>query len=176
MSESLTLARPYARAAFDLAAPTAAAPSWSQALAASAALAGERQIASLLEDPRLPLTERAAAITPDGTLPVGYAQFLALMAENSRLKLLPEVAELFERFRADSEQSLAVRVRTAVPLEAEQRDRLVSHLARRFSRTVSLQVEIDESLIAGAVIDAGEMVIDGSLAAQLERLRKELTA
>lgn len=176
MSESLTLARPYARAAYDLAAQAGAAPAWSQALAASAALAGERQIAGLLEDPRLTLAERAAVVTPNGQLPAGYAQFLALMAENVRLRLLPEIAELFERLRADADQSLSVRVRTAVALEAGQRDRLVSHLARRFGRTVSLQVEMDESLIAGAVIDAGELVIDGSLAAQLERLRKELTA
>lgn len=176
MSETLTLARPYARAAFDLAAQAAAAPAWSQVLAASAALAGERKVAGLLEDPRLPLAERAAVVTPDGTLPAGYAQFLALMAENGRLRLLPEVAELFERLRAEAEQSLTVRVRTAIALEADQRDRLVSHLARRFGRTVSLNVEIDESLIAGAVIDAGELVIDGSLAARLERLRKDLTA
>lgn len=176
MSENLTLARPYARAAFDIAAQAAAASAWSQVLAASAALAGERSVAGLLEDPRLPLAERAAVVTPDGTLPAGYAQFLALMAENSRLRLLPEVAELFERLRADAEQSLTVRVRTAIALEVDQRDRLVSHLARRFGRTVSLNVEIDDSLIAGAVIDAGELVIDGSLAAQLERLRKELTA
>jgi F-type H+-transporting ATPase subunit delta len=176
MSETLTLARPYARAAFDLAAQAAAASGWSQALATSAALAGERRVAGLLEDPRLSLAERAAVVTPEGSLPAGYAPFLALMAENGRLRLLPEVAELFERLRADAEQSLTVRVRTAIPLEADQRDRLVSHLARRFGRTVSLNVEIDESLIAGAVIDAGELVIDGSLAAQLERLRKELTA
>lgn len=176
MSETLTLARPYARAAFDLAAQAAAAPAWSQVLAASAALAGERQVAGLLEDPRLPLAERAAVVTPDGTLPGGYTQFLALMAENGRLRLLPEVAELFERLRSEAEQSLTVRVRTAIALDPDQRDRLVSHLARRFGRTVSLNVEIDENLIAGAVIDAGELVIDGSLAARLERLRKELTA
>lgn len=176
MSEALTLARPYARAAFDLAAQAGAAAGWSKALAASAALAAERPIAGLLEDPRLPLAERSAVVTPDGTLPGGYAQFLALMAENGRLRLLPEVAELFEILRAEAEQSLTVKVRSALPLEAEQRDRLVSHLARRFGRTVSLDVELDESLIAGAVVDAGQLVIDGSLSAQLDRLRKELTA
>jgi F-type H+-transporting ATPase subunit delta len=176
MSEALTLARPYARAAFDLAAQAAAASAWSKALAASAAIAAEDRIASLLEDPRLPLAERAAVVTPDGVLPAGYAQFLALMAENSRLRLLPEVAQLFETLRAEAEQSLTVKVRTALPLAPEQRDRLVSQLARRFGRTVSLDVELDEALIAGAVIDAGQLVIDGSLSAQLDRLRKELTA
>jgi F-type H+-transporting ATPase subunit delta len=176
MSEALTLARPYARAAFDLAASASAAPAWSTALAASAALAAESRIASLLEDPRLQLAERAAVVTPEGTTPSGYAQFLALMAENSRLRLLPEVAQLFEALRAEAEQSLTVKVRTALPMAPEQRDRLVSHLARRFGRTVSLDVELDETLIAGAVVDAGQLVIDGSLSAQLDRLRKELTA
>lgn len=177
MSASATLARPYAKAAFELAQKAASLPAWSAKLVTSAALAQNDQIALLLASPRLTPVQRVALLLPQSE-PVdsSYAHFLTAMAENMRLQLLPEVLSEYQMHRANAERTLQVRVRSAMPIDPTQQQSLIDKLSKRFQRTVELVITIDSSLIGGAVLDAGEIVIDGSLSGKLNRMQSELAA
>ena len=178
MAMSLTtLARPYAKAAFELANSTKSLPSWSAKLAQSAALIQDVRIAALVSSPRLQSEARVALLLPTGEA-VGsvYARYLSALAENDRLSLLPDALIEFEQLRAADERTLTVTVRTALPIEAAQQTLLIDKLSKRFDRSVSLNIVLDASLIGGAVIDAGSVVIDGSLSGKLRRMHTELAA
>ncbi len=175
MSSEATLARPYARAAFELAQAGNALPQWSQQIEVAGALAGDNRIAALLMDPRR--TEREAvdlllppASNADGTFP----DFLRELARNQRLPVLPEIARQFEALKREAEGTLRATVRSAVALDESQIAALKAALTRRFSRQVELDTAIDPDLIGGAVIEAGETVIDGSVRGRLTRLAQEL--
>ena len=104
-------------------------------------------------------------------LAVGY---LTVLADNGRLQLLPEIAGLYRGLRAEAERRLQVRVVSAVPLDDSQAGRMREALARRFDCEIELENEIDERVIGGAVIYAGDEVIDGSLRGRLQKLSSNL--
>jgi F-type H+-transporting ATPase subunit delta len=177
MSATATLARPYAKAVFELAQKANQLASFSTKLATCAALSANAEVAKLLSSPRLQAAQRVALLLPQGdTADSAYGQFLSAMAENQRLSLLPEVAAQFEALRADAEKTLTVKVRTALAIEAAQQQQLIEKLSKRFNRTVSLQVVLEPDLIGGAVLDTGSIVIDGSLSGKLSRMHQELAA
>ncbi len=177
MAQAITLARPYARAAFELARAAGALDGWSKALAFAAAVASDARVSALNNDPRalpdqlvgLHLPQGMAADTP-------FAQFLAELAEQRRLALLPEVAELYEGYRRESESQLLVKVTSAMALDAAQTEQLKTTLKRRFKREIELETRVDASLLGGVVIDTGSEVIDGSVRGRLARLSSALTA
>lgn len=176
MSETLTLARPYARAAFALASEASTLPAWSEMLEFAAQLAGDPKGSAMLMHPALSAQDAAALLAPPaaGTAHGGYTRFIGLLAENRRLALLPEIAQLFAQLRYEAERVVKARVTSAVPLPASELDAIEAGLRRRFGRDVVLDTAIDESLIGGALIDAGDIVIDGSLKGQLLQLRSAL--
>lgn len=171
MAQAITLARPYARAAFELAHASGTLAAWSQALAFAAAVAQDARVAALGNDPRVQPAQLVALHLPAG-MPADapFAQFLAEMAENRRMALLPEVAALYEQYRRESESQLLVKVTSAMALDAVQAEQLKASLKRRFKREIELETSVDASLLAGVVIDAGSEVIDGSARGRLERL------
>ena len=176
MSETLTLARPYARAAFASAQGAGELADWSRRLAVAAQIVADPRVHSLVGDPRIGNAEVAQLLLPpdeagDGT----FAQFLALLVENRRADLLPDIAALFEELKRESERVLKVTVRSAVPFANGQADAIKSALKKRFGRDIELEQRVDPSVIGGAVIDAGTMVIDGSVRGRLERLESALT-
>lgn len=176
MSQALTLARPYARAAFSLAREGGHYAMWSDALAFAARLAADPQLAALLGHPGLSDDDAVALLSPpDHGADTGlFANFLRLLAENRRLALLPEIAGLFEELRADAERVVKARVISAAALPAGELDTIKAALKKRFGREVELDAAVDESLIGGAVISAGDVVIDGSLKGKLARLQSAL--
>lgn len=175
MSNALTLARPYARAAFELAKGEQAAAAWSTKLAFAAAVAQQSDVRDLIGSPKLKADQRIALLLPDGEAADGsFARFLALLESNQRLSLLGEIAALYELLRAEDERTLKVRVRSALPIEPAQQQQLTGALAKRFDRLVTLDVLIDPDLIGGAVVEAGDVVIDGSVRGRLSRLRAEM--
>jgi len=103
-----------------------------------------------------------------------FARFLALLADNRRLALLPEIAGLYEQLRNEAERVVKATVTSATALPASELDALRAALVRRFGREVELETAVDPGLIGGAVIDAGDVVIDGSLKGKLERLQSAL--
>jgi F-type H+-transporting ATPase subunit delta len=174
MSLALTLARPYARAAFALARQAGALPGWSAALSVSAQLAADPRIGALVAHPALERAEAAGLVAPP-SCDATFLQFLDVLAENDRLALLPEIAGQYEQLRAEAERTVRARVTSATPLSAEEQSKIEQALRRRFNADVSLELAVDPTLIGGAVIDAGDVVIDGSLRSKLARLETALT-
>lgn len=173
MSEALTLARPYARAAFAVARDSGNGAAWSQALAFAARLAADPQVHAVMSNPRLREQDAVTLLVADGASEE-FKRFVAMLAENGRLVLLPEIAGLYEQLRAESEQIVMARITSASALPADELDSLVAALRKRFGREVKVETAVDESLIGGAVIDAGDVVIDGSLRSKLQRLQSVL--
>lgn len=173
MSQALTLARPYARAAYALARDANAAPQGSASLAFAAQVAADPRVQALLGHPHLGRADAVALLSPEQSSDT-FGDFLALLADNRRLPLLPEIAGLFEELRADAERIVKAKVTSATALQASELDGIKAALKRRFGREVELQTAVDESLIGGAVIDAGDVVIDGSLRSKLARLQTAL--
>jgi F-type H+-transporting ATPase subunit delta len=178
MSQALTLARPYARAAFAIARDERAASSgsfaaWSQALAFAARVAADPRVAALLGDPRLSHADAVVLLSPEA-VSESFARFLALLADNRRLALLPEIAGLYEELRAEAERVVKATVTSAAELPASELEKIKAALRQRFGREVDVDTAVDASLIGGAVIDAGDVVIDGSLKGKLERLQAAL--
>lgn len=177
MSGSATLARPYARAAFQVARDQKDFAGWSKRLGLSAAVALDARVAALIGHPRLSRAAQVKLFMPEGEPQLGshYGNFLAILAEHDRLSLLPEVLAQYEQLRADAERTLKVRVRSAVVLDDAQLDRLQAALKARFKREIAVEQQLDDSLIGGAVIDAGDEVIDASLQGKLRRMETALT-
>ena len=176
MSETLTLARPYARAAFESARKADALAAWSQKLGFSAQLIADARVGALVGNPRIGNAELTGLLLPpEETVDSAFAGFLALLVENRRAPLLPDIAALFEELRRDAERVLKVTLRSATPVSDEQVVALKAALKKRFGRDIELDQRIDPSVIGGAVIDAGDMVIDGSVRGRLERLETALT-
>ena len=173
MAQALTLARPYARAAFSLSRDGGNAATWSQALAFAARVAADPQVQALLAHPRLSAADAVALLAVDGADEV-FTRFLSLLADNRRLPLLAEIAGLFEQQRADAERVVKARITSATVLPAAELDSITAALKKRFGREVEVETAVDEGLIGGAVIDAGDVVIDGSLKGKLQRLQTAL--
>lgn len=177
MAEKATIARPYAQAAFDYAHAAGTLADWSVLLEAGAQVAGDERVARLLGSPHVTaaqLTDLFLEAARASDLP--RRNFIATLAANGRLGLLPEIADQFARLRAEVENRVDVELVSALPVAAEQEKRLVEALRRRLGREVVLTTRLDAGLIGGAVVRAGDLVIDGSLRGRLERLASAVTA
>ncbi len=176
-TSSLTMARPYARAAFETARDAGALAEWDRALAFAAVAASVPEAARALGNPRLTAADLVSLLLPPGTSADSpFGRFVALLAENRRIALLPEIAELYAALRREHEGVLRAVVTSAVPLDESQRAAMATALERRFGRRIEIETAVDPSLIGGAVVAAGELVIDGSVRNRLKQLRDALTA
>ena len=176
MAQAITLARPYARAAFELAHEAGSLGAWSQALAFAAEVAKDPRVVGLANDPRVQPEQLVALHLPQGmNADAPFAQFLGELAEHRRMTLLPEAAALFEHYKRESESQLLVKVTSAFALDAAQAEQLKASLKRRFKREIELETKVDASLLGGVVIDTGSEVIDGSARGRLARLSTALT-
>ena len=178
MADRLTIARPYARAAFEEARKNGGLAPWSDALQAAALVVRDPRVATLLDDPRVTPAELAQLVDEIAAVPLGEqgANFVRTLADNHRLGYLPEIAELFGTFKDDAEGVADVSVTSAAALDAAQRARIAAALERRLRRKVRLHCQIDPALIGGAILRSGDLVIDGSLRTRLDRIAYELTA
>ncbi len=176
MAQPLTIARPYARAAFEFAKAHAAEAEWAGKLAYAAETSADPRVSALYGDPRVEPRALASLFRrADEPADTPFAHFLELLADNRRLRELPEIAALFEQMKRAAEHVLRVRVRSAVPLGDIEATRLTDALKRRFHSEIELERSVDPSILGGAVIDAGETVIDGSLRSRLAKLETVLT-
>ena len=176
MSQPLTLARPYARAAFELALSAHALGDWAGKLAFAAQAAADPEVRALFGNPRVGPAELASLFLPEGEAgDSSFAGFINLLADNHRLQALPEITALFEQQKREAERILQVRVRTAAPIDASETAKLKDALKRRFGRDIELEQLVDPSVLGGAVIDAGDVVIDGSVRGRLHQLEAALT-
>lgn len=175
MSELTTIARPYAKAAFDLAVEKSELDQWSEMLAFAAEVARNETIAELLDGSYSAekLTEIFLSVCGEQLNELGQ-NLIKVMAENGRLKALPEVCAQFMALRHELEKQIDVEVVSAVALDQAQLDAISSKLEVRLERKVKLNCSVDETLVAGVVIRAGDLVIDNSVRGRVRRLSDAL--
>jgi F-type H+-transporting ATPase subunit delta len=185
MADKNTIARPYAQAAFDLAKVGGTLDQWESALNVAGSLLADGRAAKLLSSPKMTDAQRlefltglvASASNASSVLGGGNphgTNFLKLLLEYDRIAVLPEIAAHFAALKAKVENTVDVTVTSASALDGAQQAAIVAALKKRLGSDVKLKTEVNEKLIGGAVIRAGDVVIDGSLRSRLESLSNAL--
>jgi F-type H+-transporting ATPase subunit delta len=178
MADKTTIARPYAKAAFEEARGENRLGAWSDALHVAAAVVADPRVEALLGNPRVTSGELAQLVIDIAGPQLGEygANFVRTLADNHRLAYLPEISALFDELKDEAEKIVDVTVTSAAPLDDSQKKTLAAALERKLKRGIRMQCKTDPTLIGGAVLQAGDLVIDGSLRTQLNRIAYELTA
>ena len=176
MSETTTLARSYARAAFKFAESQDQLESWSNMLNCMLVIREQEQVMHLLKNPKYGAGELASVFIDLGgdKLSEAGGNFVKLLAENHRLIVLSDIARLYEKFRAEAEKRIDVDVVSVIPLSDVYKQKLINALKSKLSRNVKLHCAIDPSLLGGILVQAGDMVIDNSVRGQLTRLQETI--
>ncbi len=171
MAESLTIARPYAEAAFQLAREGGALPAWSDALNRLSSVASTDSARELIGNP-LVTVEQVAALIADASGRLGPEQtnFVRLLADNERLSVLPEIAALFDQLRNEHEGVLDAQIRSAYPLVQQQVDDIVATLEAKYGKKIKTSVHVDADLIGGVSIQVGDETIDASVRGKLAQM------
>jgi F-type H+-transporting ATPase subunit delta len=172
MAELITVARPYAQAAFEFASAENALKDWSEMLSLLAAIADDAAMHELVNSPHLTETQLADLFiqVAGENLNDNCANFVRVLASNGRLLLLPEIAALFEVDRRAAEGTVQAQLVTAFPASESQQAEVIASLRKRLGREVELSCSTDAELLGGAIIRAGDLVIDGSVRGKLQRL------
>jgi F-type H+-transporting ATPase subunit delta len=179
MAELATLARPYAHAGYEYAAEHKVVAEWLAMLKGLTMIANDKRVQRYLSNPELTAKQAAEVFFDIGkellqqTKTAGK-NFLMIMAENKRLLLIPHVYQLFEKFYAQDESLLHANVYAAQLLSQSYKNKLKESLSARFKKDVQLSCHTDETLIAGAIIQVGDFVIDGSVLGKLQRLKNQI--
>ncbi|MFZ4077161.1 MAG: F0F1 ATP synthase subunit delta [Legionellaceae bacterium] len=182
MSANTTVARPYAKALFELALDHKALSQWSLWLNSLVELVSQSSVQAFLKNSstssEMHVDVLCTLVQKTGVGPMDeyLSNFIHLLADQKRLNVLPEIAHQFNTLRATEEKTLLVHVTSFKVLTKPQQERLIDALSRRLDRRVSLDVSVDETLLGGAVIRANDLVIDGSVRGKLTTLGAELAA
>ncbi|CAM4434277.1 MAG: ATP synthase subunit delta [Legionellaceae bacterium] len=171
-----TVARPYAKAAFEYALHDNALNKWSEMINFASFIVEDKLFNTLLNHPKVPQLALAEIIfdldkkidrkifTSEGE------NFIHLLAQEKRLEILPEITKLFEKFKAEQEQSVTAEVISAFPLNEEMKKEIAVSLTKRLQREVSLVCSVNSELLGGAIIKVGDFVIDGSVSGKLAKM------
>ena len=172
MAELITVARPYAQAAFEFASEQHSLKGWSEMLSSLAAIADDAAMHELINSPHLTETQLADLFiqVAGENLNDKGANLVRVLAANGRLLLLPEIAALFEVDRRAAEGTVQAQLVTAFPASESQQAEVIASLRKRLGREVELSCSTDAELLGGAIIRAGDLVIDGSVRGKLQRL------
>jgi F-type H+-transporting ATPase subunit delta len=172
MAETVTIARPYAQAAFRFAHAQQALQAWSDMLELLAAIVSHKDMRSLIESPRMTedrLAELVIQVAGEH-IDAHVANFIRVLADNRRLTLLPDIAALFEIQRRSAEGRVQAELISAYPVSGAQQEKIAQGLRARLGRDVELSCKVEPELLGGAIIRAGDLVIDGSVRGKLQRL------
>lgn len=178
MSELTTVARPYAKAAFEYALESKVLSQWADFLEFLALAMSDESLAKLLDNPRVPKETRLAALLAvcEGRLPEGGKAYVEMLAENDRLNAMQEICALFLIEKAAHEKTVEVTITSAMPMSDSEKKTLVESLAKKWQKQVFAQYEVDTDLIGGVVVRGNDVVIDGSVRGKLNRLGERLRA
>ena len=178
MAELLTLARPYAKAAFAYASEQNAIDNWSAALQLLSATVQDGAFSAYLNRPELTPAEQVSVFAKvlGEQQSTAVSNFLTLLADNGRLALLPEIEAEFEQLKSQNNNTVDVVIESAFPLTSVQEQLLANTLEKKFKVAVNVTVEVKPELISGVVIRAGDQVIDDSARNKLEKMRTRLLA
>lgn len=176
MAEKSTVARPYALAAFGLAKEKDELAKWSEMLQFAAMVASDETMQKYIGNPHISHDELCKMFLGvcDGQLTEMGANFIKVLVDNRRLDVLPEIALLYEQHRAEAERTVEAEVISAFPLSEAQQAMLADKLKQRLGRSVNLVAKVDNNLLGGAIVRAGDLVIDGSVNGQIDKLAQTL--
>jgi len=177
MADNASIARPYAKAVFDLAQENNAFDAWTSALEQLAVISNDADFSALVSDPRVEaskVTELLTDLAKDSLPEKGGANFVNLLVQNDRLESLSDINAQYIDLVAKAKALVNAEVITAMPLTADQKSSLAAALEARLGLKVELQETVDADLIGGAVIKAGDLVIDGSAKGRVEKLTSAL--
>jgi F-type H+-transporting ATPase subunit delta len=176
MSEAITIARPYAQAAFEEAQKLKDLKGWSAVLVSLAEVICNPEVRAVVSSPRVAMSQVESLM--DGLLGkeanVQQRNFVRILAENQRLLVLPEITAIYESLRAEAEKTMDVVVDSAFELTTEQQDKIVKSLKARMGREIKLVCKVNKELLGGIVIRAGDKVVDGSARTRLGEMANAL--
>jgi F-type H+-transporting ATPase subunit delta len=177
MAEALTIARPYAEAAFKLAREQGAMPSWNDALGRLASVANAPEARAVVGDPNLTVAQLATLFSDSsGTLTQEQKNFVTMLAQNDRLSVLPEISTMFAKLQHGQEGVVDAHVESAFPLSDAQLAEIVKTLEAKVGKKVSATASVNGDLIGGVSIKIGDEVMDTSVRGKLAQLSKSLVA
>lgn len=176
MAEAITVARPYAQAAFKEASGLGELKSWSEMLQSVAQAVINPEVRAIVTSPRVIKSQLEALMLTfsGGTVSKAQSNFIKLLVESHRLILLPEIVMLFEMMRSEAEKNVDVVVVSAFDLSEAQKQKITGALQKRMGREIRLRCETDQKLLGGVIIRAGDKVIDGSARTHLSELANAL--
>ena len=176
MAEKSTIARPYAQAVFDIANESGDLKKWSDILQLVAAVTSDALMQDMIGNPsieREKIIEIIFGVCADN-LDDTAKNFIRVLADNGRLNVVDEIAQRYEEHRAEAEKTVEAEVTSSFSLSEKQIKQVTDALKKRLGREVNLVTKIDETIIGGAIIRAGDLVIDGSVSGQLDKLATTL--
>ncbi len=175
MAENVTIARPYADAAFELARGTGALGPWSEALNRLAAVAVDSDMRACINDPKLP-ADQLVKLVQDvaGDLSADQQSFVRILVDNGRLQVLPEIRDLFAELKNEHDGVMEAQIASAFPLDDATLASLKTDLEARFKARMNAKVTVDPSLIGGVRIAVGDEVIDASVRGKLANMAAAL--
>jgi F-type H+-transporting ATPase subunit delta len=176
MSEFATLARPYAAAVFKIAKESGTSSEWSEKLAFLSVVIQDNSLSEIVNNPKVD-NEKLTQLMQDicqNHLKGESLNLLKLLIENGRLEFMPQIAELFENYKAEDEGYIDVDVITAYTLTQEEEKNFATSLKAMLNKDVNINTSVDISLIGGFLVKAGDKVIDGSISGQLQQLAKRI--
>jgi len=178
MSDLSNITRPYAQAIFELAQEQGDLPGWEKVLDFLAAVVKDKSIQSFISDPHVSSEQLQQLIIDicDTNIGPNVVNLVKLLVRNSRISMLPEIARSYMELQAKAERIIEVDVTTASQIDETQQQKFIEALQTRLGHIVKLEFDVDKDLIGGAVIRAGDQVIDGSVKAQLEQLVNAICA
>lgn len=176
MADNASTARPYAKAVFDLARESDAYVTWGGSLKKLAAISQDADFSALVNDPKISEDQLTGLLKEllEGELPEGGDNFLNLLVKNDRISVLSDIEQQFAELVAKAQASVNAQVITALALNEEQKSSLASALEKRLGLKVILEETVDTKLVGGAIIKAGDLVIDGSAKGRIEKLTSAL--
>ena len=176
MAEPITVARPYAEAAFRLAQESSNLGRWSEMLEMIEAVVTEPTLASRIGDPNVEARALESAILGilGGRLDGQARNFIQVLIGNERLNLVSHIRALYEERRREHEGVLEAKVISAMPMDDGQLQQLIAKLETKYGRKVRAAVEVDPELIGGAKIVVGDKVIDATVRGRLDAMSAAL--
>ena len=178
MAEPLTFARPYARAAFQFALESGELDAWGEQLTVLSACSQDDTLKKVIGSPAYTSNQQAQiliSVVGEGLTTV-MQNFLQLLAQNKRLSLLMQIARMFHDLKIQHENAVDVELTTAMELDSAAEKKLVNALTQKLSRKVTVKTQVDQRLLAGVVIKAGDLVIDASMRGRIEQLAKAINS
>ncbi|KTD66358.1 F0F1 ATP synthase subunit delta [Legionella spiritensis] len=181
MSETITVARPYAKAIFEYALDKGKLSEWSEILMGLSHFIFDQQVVRFINNPVTTVAQKIALMTDPlkkiaGTEQEALTNFISELAHNKRLMALPDIQILFEAMRAEQEKTITVHVTSYSKLDSTQERQFIDALSQRLKCQVTLKTVVDPHLLGGAIIQAGDLVIDGSVRGKLNKLGADLAA